>query len=444
MKYNTWCINLRMILLFLSTLTLLNGVCAERNSADTLQLSAAVVKVLAQYPTISMAMEALNSADAKIGLARSGYLPNVDISASYTRIGPVPSFDFPSFGHIQLYPENNFNGALNVQQPIYDFGKTAKRVTSEQEAKNLTEEGIETVKQHLTYRVISLYYTILYIQEAIKIKDQQIDDLGKHFNVVEKMKETGSATDYEVLSTQVKLIASQTQKTDLETARNVQMAMLNTLLGQPENTVLILSAETVTPITSEVQDSSVVQALRNRSEIQAALAREKLMETRIDLAKAENNPVLQAYASAGGKNGFVPDIEKIRANYAAGIGIRIPLYDASRTKYNINLAKISLANSQYEKDYITREITNEVVDSYQKEIAAVKKVEQSDSQVQQALKAFELANRSYSAGVITNLDLLDATTALSESRLMLLKAKIDLLVGYYGLQLAEGRKLFTE
>jgi outer membrane protein TolC len=101
-------------------------------------------------------------------------------------------------------------------------------------------------------------------------------------------------------------------------------------------------------------------------------------------------------------------------------------------------------SSQYEKEIAQREITNEVVENYQKEIAALKKVDQSEFQVQQAERAYKLANTSYSAGVITNLDLLDATIALSESQLMLLKSRIDYLISYYGLQLAEGNQLFTE
>jgi outer membrane protein TolC len=40
--------------------------------------------------------------------------------------------------------------------------------------------------------------------------------------------------------------------------------------------------------------------------------------------------------------------------------------------------------------------------------------------------------------VITNLDLLDATTSLSESNLRLLKARIDMLIGYYELLIAQG------
>ena len=368
----------------------------------------------------------------------------IDISATYSHIGPVPSFDFPSFGHIQLYPADNYAASLNFQQNLYDFGRTSTRIAVEQENKLYSEQSVEIVKQQLTKRVISVYYTLLYIQEAVKIKDQQIINLREHLTLITKKKETGSATDYEVLTTQVKLTAAESQKTDLESSLNIQSAFLNSLIGQPEKTKLIVSTSTTAPVTEIIEDSLIVKALNNRYEIKVATTREKLMQLRINMVKTDNKPILRAFASAGGKNGYVPELNKIKGNYSAGIGLRIPLYDASRTRYNVSLAKTSLQSLQYEKEITQREITTEVMEYYQKELAALKKVEQNEVQVKQARKAYELANTSYNAGVITNLDLLDATTALSESSLMLLKSKIDYLINYYGLQLAEGNLLFTE
>jgi outer membrane protein len=429
-----------MYLLFL--MGTCNALFAENELVDTLRLKDAVEKTLQLYPSVSLSMESVNTADAKIRLARSGYYPDIDLSASYSHIGPVPSFDFPLLGHFQLYPADNYAASLNFQQNLYDFGKTSKRIAVEQESKVFSEQSVEIVKQQLTKRVISAYYTLFYIQEAIKIKDQQIINLREHLTLIIKKKETGSATDYEVLSTQVKLTAAESQKTDLESSFNIQSAFLNSLLGQPEKTKLIVST-TTTPVSEISGDSLIVKALNNRYEIKMAITREKLMQLRIDLVRTDNKPVLRAFASAGGKNGYVPELNKIKGNYSAGIGLKIPIYDASRTKYNVSMAKTLLQSSQYEKEITQREITIEVIELYQKELAALKKVEQSGFQLQQALKAYELANTSYNAGVITNLDLLDATTVLSESRLMLLKSKIDYLINYYGLQLAEGNPLFT-
>jgi len=410
--------------------------------SDSLRLSEAIQKVLEQHPTVQLSLEALKAADTRISLAKTGYLPDVDISASYSHVGPVPSFDIPEIGHIQFMPADNYSASLNAQQNIYDFGRTAYRIAVEEEGKQMGEEQAVVVRQNLTKRVISIYYTLVYTQEALKIKEQQIDNLIQHLERIVKKQETGSATDYEVLSTQVKRTAAETQRTELISVLGIQFSTLNTLLGVPSGTVWMLSSSTSVPLVAAIRDSVVAEALHGRAEVKVAAAREEMMKIRIDLARAENKPSLRAFASAGWKDGYIPEINKLRGNYAAGLSLKIPLFDANRTKYNVLLAQSSLSTSGYEKDLAARDITNEVVENFQKKVAALHKVEQGEAQVLQAARAHELANTSFSAGAITNLDLLDATTVLSESRLMLLKAKIDLLMSYYGLELAVGKELF--
>jgi outer membrane protein len=411
---------------------------AAASGSDTLQLEDAINQMFKQYPSINLAIEALNASDARVGMARSGYLPDVDISGDYTRIGPVPTFDFPEMGSFKLYPENNYSAGVNVRQTIWDFGRTSTRVSIEEEGMSMAEQNIELVKDQLTKRLIYVYYFLFYSQEALKINEEQIQNLREHLDLINKKKETGSATDYEVLSTQVKLTAAVAQKNDLNSNITFQMAVLNSFLGQPEGTRVIVSERTFVPMQHEIQDSTIARALRDRMEIKMAEEHVKIMQMRIDLAKTDRNPSINAYASAGGKNGYIPDLNKFQGNFSAGIGLRIPIYDASRTKNTISLAQSSFLSSQHEKEITALEITNEVINYYQKELAATKKVEQTQLQVNQARRAFELANTSYAAGVITNLDLLDATTSLSESNLRLLKARIDLLIGYYELQMAEG------
>ena len=63
-------------------------------------------------------------------------------------------------------------------------------------------------------------------------------------------------------------------------------------------------------------------------------------------------------------------------------------------------------------------------------------------QLQQAQKANSLAETSFKSGTITNLDLLDANTALSECKLMLLKSRIDYVASVYRLKAAIGERLY--
>jgi len=106
------------------------------------------------------------------------------------------------------------------------------------------------------------------------------------------------------------------------------------------------------------------------------------------------------------------------------------------------LSKSDILVSQYETEVQKRNITNEVVEAKSYIDASKKKVEQFDIQLDHALQAYELAMVSYKSGAITNLDLLDSETSVSESRLQLLKAKIDQRICYLNLEIAMGKHLY--
>jgi outer membrane protein TolC len=72
----------------------------------------------------------------------------------------------------------------------------------------------------------------------------------------------------------------------------------------------------------------------------------------------------------------------------------------------------------------------------------MQKEQQFKLQLEQAQKAYSLAETSFRSGTITNLELLDANTAVSESRLMLLKARIEYAASIYRLKTALGERLY--
>ena len=74
--------------------------------------------------------------------------------------------------------------------------------------------------------------------------------------------------------------------------------------------------------------------------------------------------------------------------------------------------------------------------------SSLKKVERNELQLNQAQQAFTLAQTSFKAGYITNLDMLDAATSVSESKLVLLKSKIDYILNVYKLKAALGQRLY--
>jgi outer membrane protein len=408
------------------------------NTADSLTFTDVLKQVLASYPAVLRAQEAIQAADAAVGLARSAYFPNIDAGAGYTFIGPVAQITLPGSGSFDLYPQNNYNISAAVQQTVWDFSKTKKNVAVELSNKELSEKNVDLVKQRVTLLTAVSYYTLIYLQEAIRIKDLQIETLGKHLAFVTKKMQTGSATQYEILSTQVRVSNAENQKVDLETSRSTQLSILNSLMGFPVNTPLKVRKILELSEPEIPADSLLPYALQHRYEMVMAKLRQERAQLRLHAVKAMDLPTLNAFATGGWKNGYIPDLNKFTANYALGVGLRVPIFDATRKKNTILLARSDIGVTKQEADQTTLDISVEVTQNEAALNASVKKITQSTLQVQQASEALGLANTSFTSGAITNLDLLDAETALEESRINLLKARIEYAINVVRLNLSLG------
>lgn len=412
------------------------------NAGDSLSLEYIIKEAVTTHPTVRAAEEAVRNADARIGLARTGYYPEADVTAGYSNLGPVTKLTIPDMGTFQLFPENNYSAAVNYRQVVYDFGRTRQNIEIETENKYIGEQALEQVKQKLSLYAVNNYFSLLFLQSAIKIKEEQIATLNEHLRQVEKMMATGSSTEYQVLATKVRISVAESQKVDLLAGLAAQQAAMNSLLGNDNSLMPVVKSRLRADMPMIPRDSIFSFAYHNRDE---ALLNEKkisLAELRYGMAKIQNRPVISFQASAGAKNGYVPYLNEIKPNYVVGLALRIPVFDGLKTKYNVLQAQSAINSLSYESESTRRTISNELLESEAYIEAAEKKVTQFELQMEQALKAYSLAETSFRSGMVTNLDLLDANSAVSESRLLMLKARIDYAASIYKLKAALGERLY--
>jgi outer membrane protein len=441
--------NHRGILLsvFLLLLFSINTICqdftepASVSQSDSLSLKSLIEEVVSSHPTVKGAEEALKNADARIGLARTGYYPVVDAGANFSTVGPVMKFTIPDMGTFQLFPENNYSATINYRQVIYDFGRTRTNIDIESESKILSEKTLDQVRQKMAVATINNYYTLAYLQDAIKIKDEQLSTLKEHLKYIETLRTTGSATDYQVLSTKVKISTAESQKSDLMAALEIQRGYLCSLTGKSDR-IPVVRKELSAPAPPVTDDSLLSFAYNNRDEIEINRERSVIAGLKYDLLKTLDKPFINFVATGGAKNGYLPDLYKVKANYAVGVGISIPIFDGMKTRYNLLQAKSAINSINFENEGTKRNISAEIREAKEYVISALQKEQQFKLQLEQAQKAYSLAETSFRAGTITNLELLDANTTVSESRLMILKARIDYSASIYRLKSALGERLY--
>jgi outer membrane protein len=411
------------------------------STVDSLSLPMILEQVLATYPSVTKAQEAIQAAEAGIGLAKAGYYPNITGMAGYTRIGPVPDLTIPNMGQFSLAPYNNYNATVGIYENAYDFEKTRRNVQLEKSNKEISEKNVGLVRQKLTLTTSVSYYLLIYLQEAIKIKESQITTLQKHLDFVTRKEETGSSTQYEILSTQVRLSNAENQKVDLETSRQTQQSILNSLMGLPVSAPLKVQGSFMANEPGIPQDSLIVYALEHRYEMVMARLKEEHAKLHLRSVKVMNNPTLSVFLTGGVKNGYIPDLKQPTLNYVAGVGLNVPIFDATRKHNTIKLVSSEINMSKSDIDQTSRDISIEVAQNETSLLASLKKIDQSALQVKQAGEALNLAAISFKSGAITNLDLLDAETALEESRVNLLRAKVEYAIGLVRLNISVGKAI---
>ena len=432
----------KLIIGLLITAAFANTLAAQTNlTTDSISLNNILNQVITNFPAIKKNQQELNAADARIGLAKTAYLPDVSFNANDTYLGPVSTISLgPS--SFNLFPANNYSAALDYSQIIYDFGKTTKNINLENQAKNMVNTSTELIKQRLSLSVINIYYAILFLQEAINIKDKELNTLKEHLIYIEKKMATGSAIQYEVLTTKVRMSTIENQKTDLLNSLKVQTCQMNSLLGQPEKTNILIKKELQAIQTLSPTEQLLASADKTRNEMKMAQQKTELSELKYNVVNTQNMPALKFYASGGIKNGLFPDMYKGTWNFAVGAGIHVPIFDANHKKYSLLQVKADIQSNKEDVELTHRTIVNEVVESQANIESALQKITQSELQQKQAQQAYTLAETSFRSGVITNIELLDASTSLSEAGLSVLKAKIDYSLSLLKLKIALGEKIY--
>jgi outer membrane protein len=436
--------NFQTIILFISAF-LFAVMAAGQNSiadytTDSIGLQTVIKGVIETHPSVLKAQEAINSVEAGIGLAKAARYPDIDLGAGYTRIGPVPAISVSGLGSFDMAPADNYNASLNIHQTVYDFSKTQKNIQVAESNMGIAGINVDLVKQKLALMTIVNYYTLVYLQEAVHIKVIQLGILEQHLNFVTRKKETGSATEYEILSTKVRISAAKNQKLDMETALSNQLAILNSLLGLPENARIKVRNRLLLQPANVQYDSLINYAIVHRNELALFDLREKQAELRLQSLKIENNPIVSAFASGGLKNGYFPDLNQPKANYAAGLGLKIPVFTATRHRSFMLMANSDINSIKQDIEQNRREISTEVFQDAANLKASLQKIDQSELQLEQAEEARKLADLSFKSGTITNLDLLDSESFEAESRLNLLRTRTEYMINSARLEIAIGKQ----
>lgn len=428
---------MKNVFVLLLTLVSVRGTFAQNAPA---QLTELINKAIGNYPKLKEAAEYINLSETKKDLAYGAYMPVISADASYRYGRPTPSITFPIgqgvTKEVQFIPANNYDFGLKVQQPIWDFGRTQGSIQKAKTEIATSKDNLEAAKITMAYQVAQLYFGIVLINKSIEVQNEQIQLLEANEKLISDKIKNGDALKFDLLTTQVKKNAAQNRLIDLQTQQRKQYEWLNMVTG---NTAYDYISDKI--VDDKLFASDAVSA-DNNPDIKVLNDKLSTANWDIKIAKRGWLPQLVATATAGYKNGFVPDINKLLFNYNVGVGLNVPIFSAARPNFQTKLAKINLQANQYALEAQKLNLSKDIAQA-QNDVAATRgKLKNYELQVEQANEALSLANVRYKAGIITNLELLAAQTNLQDALLGKIQLEYNLLLSKLELSRIGGQRFW--
>jgi len=394
-------------------------------------------------PAVKQAERQVDAASADVELSRTRYYPDFSISGSYMRLGPVANISLAGGESFDLYPADNYDAHLRLYQLLYDFGERRTSVRLAEAAKKSTQDNIDIVKSNLAFRTMAAFNTILILQRSIDVINDQITALNRHLEITRQKVDAGSATKFDVLTTQVRIAVANDGLIEVQNGLRDQEIILRQLTGLPDDQPLALQGDFTYAQNSDISIDSLMELARaQRPELIRSRDAETMAGLHIEMASLSDRPSLGAIATAGFKNGYVPNLKQLKANYTAGLSVDIPLFNGRKSHYRTVGARADLAAARERTAGIEQQVSSEVNQAVEALKASLDKIRNSEIQVKQAEEAISLANTQYKAGVVTNLDLLDAQTAYAQAKLIHLRALYQYTMSRNRLDQAIGAKVW--
>jgi outer membrane protein TolC len=257
-------------------------------------------------------------------------------------------------------------------------------------------------------------------------------------HVIQVREDTGSATRLEDLGTRVRMAALQSQRSEIENQVQKQKIALRQLTGLAPSAPITLSGS-FDPGSTAADDASVVEsALQKRPDVRQAVESESAADLSLRLAALAPWPTVTAHASMGFKNGALPDINVPVFNWVAGVQVSVPIFQGFLQARLQDESRKKLESARENTSAVRLNATTQVLQAAQDVKAARQQVDISVGALDQARQMVEVAKIQYDIGIISNLEYLDAQTALETANVSNRSAIYKEVLSEYALRQAAG------
>ncbi|MCB9501658.1 MAG: TolC family protein [Deferribacteres bacterium] len=359
-----------------------------RGQTDSLSFAECLHLALQNSPGLKSHDASFEAAITAEKAARAGYFPHIFAEASHNQLFYSP-FDY-----------RQQSGTVLLDWSLGDWMQKTATVSAK-EAEVRTAEK-QTGVLDLVRTVTSLYFGLLRSQKETGLLDKRLQILREHHDVVRALWQSGVRTELDVLLTNTEINNVQEQRNTQQSETDKLRQALSSLLNISENKTRNVQSFPVGIIA--VRPDTTANLLAQHPKLRSLQLQAEAQKLHLNQVAATRWPHVQVHG------GYVVDRDPTaEGNYwQAGIGLHVPLFRWKETSYRKQEINQLVNVLEWQKKQTELELTIQ-----QKQLLRELAVLRSNyklqlENVQITGKAIHIATANYQAGLVTNLEYLEA------------------------------------
>src|SRR5688572_27237856 len=346
--------------------------------------------------------------------------------------------------------KNTFRVLLSFSQNLYSGG----RIGAQKEVAALGHESaghtLTTARGQLLYDVAQAYYDAVLSDRLVAIAAATLEQAGATLRQTQAGFEAGTQPEFEVLRARVTRDNQSPVLIRQRANRAVAFLRLKQLLELPVDYPLELAdalsdealppspafAERVVTVEKTLRDAEAANAvleanvtLPERTAVVEAGTTVRLREASLKLVEAQKKPSVSLnsdYGRIAYPDNGLPTFD--RANWTVGVSMTVPILTGGRQRGDEAVAIADLAQARSQQKQVEEFAALDTRSAWAELIASRVAWEATAGTVQQAQRAYQIANVRFTNGVSTQLELSDARLSLQQAEANRTQAARDLQV----------------
>jgi outer membrane protein len=370
-------------------------------AGDTLDLDRCIAIALMNHPAIKGAEGSLKASESKVSQAKSSYYPQAGLSSGYSRIHPSGAPGDLGSGNTSY---DNYQGSLNLDQTILDFGKTSAQTDVQSFGADASRADLDNTQSQVVYGVKQAYYGIIQSMQSRDAYAQEVVQFRAHLDQAKRFYEVGIKPKIDVTKAEVDLSQAKLNLLKADNVLRIAKISLNNAMGVPSAPDYEVKDSTAYQDYPIDLATALARGYDARPDLISATAKRVAAERSIDLARTGYYPVLSGNAGYGWTGQDFP----LDKQWTVGAALNFPLFSGFLTRSQVEEARANLIVAKANEENIRQGIRFDVEQAYYTLKDTREGIVLAEVSVVQAKENRELAQGRYAAGVGNSIEVADA------------------------------------